>query len=177
MYIAFKKVFGTGRYAFAALSLFVAIIVAVLLFPNRSLVLGLYGDAGLIPAAHVAVLLLGSLVTNMSIFSIIGLIVTALLFSVNVTLFVYYIRRRYTHGPKRPGVSGTFGFIIGLFGVGCASCGSLLFASLLSAVGLGSLLSFLPFGGEELILLGIIFLLFSIYELLKKIRDPLVCRI
>jgi len=65
--------------------------------------------------------------------------------------------------------------VSGIFGVGCAACGSVIVSSLLLLVGAGGVLTILPFHGAEFGVLGIIFLWFSIYQLSKRIDDPLVC--
>lgn len=178
----FLKVFGNIKYILLSLAIFVVVVFLILWFPNRDLLIQTYFAFGFMKMFEIMFFLLGSVSSNHTIFSSTGLLTTALLFGINVSLFVYYIKRKIADSASqksgnKTGLSGAVGFLFGLLGVGCASCGSLLLASLLSIFGLGSVLSYLPFGGEEFIFIGIIFLLFSIYELLNKIKNPTVCSV
>jgi len=73
--------------------------------------------------------------------------------------------------------TSTVGLVLGVLGIGCASCGSLVLASLFSLLGLGGVFAMLPFGGVEFAVIGLIMLVISTYYLLKKIHDPMVCKI
>lgn len=53
----------------------------------------------------------------------------------------------------------------------CASCGVILLGSFVSL----GFLSYLPYGGVELSVLAIMILLWTIYNLIKKINNPYVC--
>jgi|SRR3989344_5264969 len=70
--------------------------------------------------------------------------------------------------------SGFFGFIgsgVGAFGVGCPTCGAVLFG----LIGMPLALMSLPFNGLELQVLGILILLISIYFMGKSING--VCKL
>ena len=69
------------------------------------------------------------------------------------------------------------GLVTGVFGIGCAACGTFVLTPLLIAVGAGGLIAFLPFGGEEFGVLSTGILGFSIFLTSKKIQDPLTCKI
>ncbi len=102
----------------------------------------------------------------------------AVLSGINIALLTFYIKRvqTATKGKKRASVASIGGLFLGVFGVGCAACGSVILTALLSLFGVGGLLLLLPFKGAEFGIIAIIILLFSCYTLVKHIGDPLVCR-
>jgi len=63
----------------------------------------------------------------------------------------------------------------GLFGVGCAACGTFVLSPVLSFVGASGLIALLPFGGEEFGALGVAMLAFSLVLTARKIGEPLAC--
>jgi len=123
--------------------------------------------------------LYGAIGSNFSTTSATYTIMIAVLFGINVSLLTYYIRRMRTGSPnvKGVGVAGIGGLVSGVFGIGCAACGTFIFTSVLALFGVGGILAYLPFGGEEFGFLGVALLVYSVYSLTKKITDPLVCPI
>lgn len=95
----------------------------------------------------------------------------AALFGLNVALVVHYMRDqvRINHAAG----ASALGIVIGLLGVGCAACGSVLLASLL---GVG-VLAALPFGGQEFAWLGLVIIAASTLAIAEKIADPSACKI
>jgi len=69
------------------------------------------------------------------------------------------------------------GMFLGLFGAGCASCGTLLLAPILTTLGIAGGLSKLPLHGFEISFLGIALLIFSSWMMLRKMAKPVVCEI
>ena len=86
-----------------------------------------------------------------------------------------FVRKRRRLGKKTVAV-GVGGFISGLFGVGCASCGAFLLTAILSSFGAMGLLVYLPLRGGELGVLGVILLIISLALISKKITEPLMCK-
>jgi hypothetical protein len=123
--------------------------------------------------------LYGSVFSSHTLYSATVAVVIAVLSGVNVSLLVYYIRRaqKASTGMKRTSVTSLGGLIVGILGVGCAACGSVVVTALLALFGVGGLLFLLPFGGAEFGVLAIILLLTANYYLLKHIGNPLVCRV
>jgi len=114
--------------------------------------------------------------TNFSVFSVTVTFLTVLLLSMNISLLIHYLRRqRRLIGSKRGHAAGATGLIAGIFGIGCAACGSIIMSAIFASVGAGGLLLLLPFHGAEIGLLGIGLLLFSIYQLTKQVTAPMVC--
>ena len=123
--------------------------------------------------------LYGAIKSNFSAVSATYTIVIAVLFGINVTLLTYYIRQRRggLSGLRSTGATGIGGLVSGAFGIGCASCGTFIFTSVLALFGAAGILAYLPFDGEEFGFLGVGLLLYSVYALTNKINDPLVCPI
>lgn len=177
-----KTVFSKFRY------LLIAVIVSLLVFslavwlPNFSLLSQvLHPDsAGTISEkANFVFSLYGSIGTNFTAISASYTIAIAILFGINIALLAYYIRR--ARGGVRnvgsSGAAGVGGLVSGIFGIGCAACGTFVLTSLLTLLGVSGLLVFLPFGGEEFGFIGVALLVYSIYILTNRIKDPMVCEI
>ena len=121
--------------------------------------------------------LLGSIVTNFTILSASYTIAIAILFGVNLAMVTYFLRRRVDDVKQSGIATGFFGITSGVIGMGCAACGSFLLMSILSLFGASWILSFLPLGGGEFGILGVILLTVSLYMTAKQIQNPAVCRI
>lgn len=163
--------------------LLLAAVVALIVFslsvwlPNLPLIFIVIKSSSLMEVLSLLFSLYGAISTNFTFTSALYTILIAALFGVNVSLLTYYIRkmRGAFSGLRSTGVAGIGGLISGVFGIGCAACGTFIFTSVLTMFGIGGLLAYLPFGGEEFGFLGVGLLLFSAYSLTKKINAPLVC--
>ena len=96
-----------------------------------------------------------------------------ILTALNFMLLTLYMRNRIRQ--ERLIGTGIAGMLIGIFGVGCASCGSVLLSSF---IGVSSTIAFLdvfPLNGLEFALLGIALLLFSSWTLVKKLQGKDAC--
>lgn len=118
---------------------------------------------------------LGAITTNFSGSSATLLVVISVLFGLNISLTVYYFKRRITF--QKAGGMSVAGMLVGLIGIGCASCGSVILSTFLGVGAAAAFTGFLPFGGQEFSILAIIILVVSLYVTGKKIADPLVCGI
>lgn len=176
----FRKVFTKIPYILlAALIAFVALSVAILV-QNTAIIIRVFQSSELVLSAKFAFLgsMYGLLFTNFTVFSALYTVSIALLFGINSALLTYYIRRRQSQTIRSNTsghTAGILGTVSGVFGVGCAACGSVIISGLLSLVGAGWLLALLPLRGAEFGLLGMILLSYSVYQLCKRINDPLVC--
>lgn len=104
------------------------------------------------------------------------ILITSLLLGIVVSMSLYTLL--YIHNPqalRKSAVSTSGGLIATVFGVGCAACGSMMIASILTAVGAAGLLLLLPFHGTEFGFLAIALLLYSVYGLARVISGPRVC--
>jgi hypothetical protein len=119
--------------------------------------------------------LLGSIQTNFSPLSRTVTIVSATLAGIQTSLLIYYLRQTImVH--REMGVS-LLGVATSLLGVGCASCGSVVLTSLIGLSSASTVLGILPFRGQEFGFLGIAILLMAITYTMKKINQPLLCKV
>ncbi|MCP6718769.1 MAG: hypothetical protein KJI71_00875 [Patescibacteria group bacterium] len=174
-----KQVFGNIRYlAVAVITGFAAFVLSVWL-PNLKLVGQVItsSTATLLDKYSILIGLLGSIKTNFSVFSGSYTIAIAVLFGANVAMVIYYFKQRKSFLQKN-GMALSFGGLVsGMFGIGCAACGTLVLGPLLSMIGAGGIIALLPFGGQGFGVLGVGVLSFSIFSTAKKIQDPLVCKV
>ena len=169
------------NYWYVLLTLFIGVLIFAfsVLLPNLKLVGMVWGDGAISTTSKVVLLinLLGSITTNFTILSAFTTISIAFLIGVNVALMLY-IYRRQKAGLSASGVAvSTFGTVIGMFGVGCAACGSLILTALLATFGGIGILALLPFQGQELSLVGVLALGYATYFLVQKINKPIMCKI
>jgi len=179
LFQALQKVFRKPIYILLALVTSFAVFAFAVWLPNISLIVKVMGHPGisLTQKLDLPISLLGSIVTNFTLLSALYTITIAILFGINVAIFVYFLRRRITDVEQSGIATGFFGITSGVIGMGCAACGSFLLTSLLSLVGASGILAFLPLGGGEFGILGVILLSVSIYLTAKKIQNPAVCKI
>lgn len=118
---------------------------------------------------------LGSFVTNFTLVSQIMIILVSLLVGINVALLTFYFKKR--RALQRSAGTSALGVFIGIFGVGCSACGSVLLSSIFGISTSFAIISFLPLGGLEFGLIGILLISFSIYNIAKKIQSPAICKV
>lgn len=172
-----KDVFSNPRYVFLAAIVSVIVFVVTIWLQNIQLIGQVLGSSSLTVYSKIKFLitLLLGILTNFSGFTATYFIVIAILFGINLTLMSYYLQKRKTLNQKSM-LASVGGMLSGLFGIGCAACGSFILAGLLPLVGIG-FLAYLPLKGGEFGLLGIGLLLVSSYLLSKSIQQPVVCEI
>jgi hypothetical protein len=97
----------------------------------------------------------------------------------NTALLAYYIKKMNTFGIKigKAGTVSVGGFVSGIFGIGCASCGAFIATTLLTSIGIGGVITLLPLGGEEFGIVGVVLLVWSQYLLVKQIKFGNICPI
>lgn len=175
-------VFRKPKYLLIAIVVAVGVFTFAVWLPNFSLlsrVLHPDSAGSFSEKAHFLWSLYGSIGTNFTPVSATYTVAIAILFGVNVALFAYYIARARggVRGVGSTGAAGFGGLVSGIFGIGCAACGTFILTSVLTLFGVSGLLVILPLGGEEFGLIGVGLLIYSIYLLTKKINNPLVCKV
>jgi hypothetical protein len=172
-----KQVFSQYRYSITALIVTLLVISGLLLLPYAPLINQVISSGADVWDKMTFVLsLYATIYTKFHWYGIINLIMISILFGINVALIIYYIKqRRVKSGSVGLSLAGMGGLVSSLLGIGCASCGSVIVVSVLGLFGASGILLLLPFQGAEFAVLGLFMLLFSIYYLIKKISNPLVC--
>ena len=176
--LAIKEVFSHVRYIAIAAPITFAVLAFAVWLPNWRLLHTVFltsHDVAFTDATKVAFGLFGSLGTNFTTVSLTYTILIAILFGMNIAMLVFYVRKRKASLQGKGAVAGVGGLVAGIFGIGCAACGTFLLSAILALVGAGGIVALLPFGGEEFGILGVLLLLYSIYWVAKKIQEPLVC--
>ncbi len=101
--------------------------------------------------------------------------IIAILTGINIAIAVYLMRRNLlVRGTRR---LASLSALTALLGVGCLSCGTSLLAALIGVVASTTLLGLLPLHGLEFSFFAVIILLFSIWQLAKKVVGPDSCQI
>jgi hypothetical protein len=98
----------------------------------------------------------------------------SLIGGINISLAYTYMRLR-GEVLLDSGMYNGLGLIVAFLGIGCAACGSAFLSVVLSLLGFSSMLSYLPYGGEEIGYIGLLFLFMATYHLSKKVNSPLTC--
>lgn len=159
------------------LGLIVVITLAILIFfawtPNRELLWETLRSPSIHPYLKRKLFwgITGSLFTNLHLFDLVMLVVSASLAGLQTALVVAHVRCKVRMGQVA-GLS-LIGTLSSLLGVGCSACGSVLLTGILGVSG-AALLQKLPFKGMELGLLGIAVLALSIAvttQLLHKTKS------
>lgn len=119
--------------------------------------------------------LLGSITTNFTFLSALGTVLIALLFGVQISLIVYLLRSRSLALAGRSAATSGAGMGVGLLGVGCAACGSLVLTAIIPVIGASGVLALLPLRGAEFSLLGAIIIAVSIFFTVRRMTRPAVC--
>lgn len=170
-----------GRPSYVALAILVAVVVMALALwlPNLGLLRQIM-FASAAPVASkigIALGLLGAIGTNYTVLSAMALAAAALLFGANVALLVFGTRARHsmltTQGSGL--VVSLSGVTTSLVGIGCAACGSLVLAPVLSFLGAGGLLAALPWAGEEFVVPGLGLLLLSVFLTARGLASSGAC--
>ena len=172
IFLAFKKVFGRKRYIALFFILFSISILFSIWLPNLSFIKNLIFSENISIWQKVRLLIssLGAFKTNFTFLAKITTLITSFLFSLNFTflLFCFFKYLSIAKSLKK----SLLGFLFGILGVGCTSCGSFILASFLGISGSVVFLSYFPLKGQEFALIGSIVFLISIYFLAREIvRD------
>jgi len=168
------------KYRYILLGSFVAFIVFSfsVFLPNFSLVWTVgTSSASFAEKFSFIVSLYGAIQTNFTFISASYTILIALLFGLNIALLAYFIRTRSVGAVQGNAAVGIGGLVSGIFGIGCAACGTFILSAVLGLFGATALLTFLPLRGEEFGILGVLLLGYTAYALLKKMKEPAVCSI
>lgn len=101
-------------------------------------------------------------------------ILGSLLGGINMSLAYTYMK---TRGEiiLRSGLYSGLGLFFAFLGIGCVACGTALIAVILSFLGLSTMIHTLPYQGQEIGYIGIIFLCMATYTLAKKVTAPATC--
>ncbi len=172
------KVFSNPRYMVLAALVAVLVFAFAVWLPNWRLVITVITSPSVsfIEAISIMLGLFLSIGTNFTVVSASYTVLIAVLFGTNVALLTYYVSKRNGTIQGKGSALGVGGVVSGIFGIGCAACGSFILTSVLALIGAGGIITLLPFGGEEFGILGVALIGYATYWTIKKIEEPLVCK-
>lgn len=165
----------TGWIAAAGGALFVVLITVALV--NARLLAFIFGESGFsagLKLRSAAQVLWGGRL----IFTYPGgwlALVLAALFGLNLALIIHYMRHQVE--VNRAAGASLIGIVVGLLGVGCAACGSVLLSALIGAGSTVGGIGLLPMHGQEFAWLGVIITALATFSIAGKIASPAACRI
>lgn len=164
-----RLVVGIPRYAALAVLATAVALTAASLSLNPDL--AWFALTGPIPASDRATILLELYPFVGTVFpQLHGVVLVAVsaLVGLDVALVSYHLAR---HGiDLQSSGSGVLGAVLGVLGAGCAACGTVVLAGLLSLVGGSGLLLLLPLGGLEFALLAVVPLVLSTFWIAEGLR-------
>lgn len=129
---------------------------------------------GLSKRMHLAVVTLFDISSAFTVSTLILATLGSLLAGINLALAYVYMKTRGEMLIKSGLYSG-LGLLLALFGIGCAACGTALLSLILGFFGFSAMLNVLPYQGQEIGYIGLIFLMIATYFLAKKVSAPNVC--
>jgi len=171
---AIVGVFSRPVYAAFGLAVSFALFLFVAWFPNRELMLLALTSSTL----SFWTLFFEShrfFAVNQNEFGSVLTVLTVALSGLYFPLLAFYLRRGIVRG--RTAGFGVFGSIMGMLGVGCAACNSIILSSVIGAGAAAGFVGILPFRGVEIGLLGIVILIASIFLIARKIQEVEICTI
>lgn len=117
----------------------------------------------------------GAFQTNLMIEDQIFTVIIAILSGITMAMVVYYFKYRFSVHAA----AGTsfLGVVVGLLGVGCSACGSVVVSTIFGVGATGIFLGVFPFEGTEISVLSVVILLGSLYVIARKIASPKMCDI
>lgn len=170
-----KTVFKKPSAVFGALGIFFVLLFVVVWLPNLRFLWTILTSPFFSAGARVKIIVsgFGGLATNFTPLSLIITITVLTLTSVYLAMVVVYLEKRSF--LYREAGFGASAFVLGMFGVGCASCGSVIISGLLGAGAAAGFLGFFPLNGQEFGIASIALLLVSLGWLSRKFADPVSC--
>ncbi len=176
------QIFSKGWYVLLASIIALAAFVLTTWLGNLGLVWQITTSEWLsiVEKARILLALVGSIVTNFTPFSAFSAVATAILFGLNSAVAVYSfreLRASKSLGRTASSAAGIGGLLSGLFGIGCAACGTMLISPALAFLGAGTFVTLLPFGGQEFSALGVGLLIISLAIQLRAISQAAICPI
>lgn len=111
--------------------------------------------------------------TNFTWLGQVLVLVTTFLSSMNFLLLVYYFQKNGSFF-RQSGV-GILGLLLGVSGLGCSVCGSVILTIFIGITLTTTVLGLLPFGGFEISLLGLVILLGNLWYIGIKLQKIQIC--
>ncbi len=151
---------------------FIYFSISVFLLNYRLVLSSVFGDYPLNFKFNILFQLLVGSYSAFEFFDFILLLVTSLLVGMNIFMIYKIVKSLSAPGVKLSVAVGGSS-ILGVFVVGCSSCGF----SVLSLLGLAGALSFIPFEGMGIHLITAVLLILSLWYSIRTYHNKIVCKI
>ncbi len=167
-----QKVFKKPTYWVITISTASLFFILNMLLPNIKTLGEVASTLGGKRYIYFVIALIQGGIDNITATSLTMLITIATLVGVMVSLITYQVKMTKMFA-MHDGKATTIGALLGIAAPGCASCG----VGVLSAIGLTSALTYLPFKGLEIAALSVVLLVGSTGSLASRIADGDACKI
>ncbi len=117
----------------------------------------------------------GALQTNFGSIQKIILVLSAILFGITIASVVYYARRQFK-AVRSAGYS-MIGAVIGILGVGCSACGSVIITAVLGTSASLFVAQYFPLKGLEFSIIGLVIMVFALRSILDKVVTGGTCAV
>lgn len=174
---AMRQVFSTWQYWLVSICVAAAIVLITILLSQYQFITSVLSSELFDSIVKFKVIFssLGVFQTNLTTENQIFAIAIALLSGITIAMVVYYFKHRFS--VQMAAGTSFLGVLVGLLGVGCSACGSVVVSTIFGIGAASAFLGALPFKGTEINILSMLILLGSIYMIAKKIVSPDVCEI
>lgn len=169
-------------FTFRYISLFIASSVTVwILFMTVSL----YREWGIILESHLSLVdtvhsmvgLYQDPLTHQNWWNLVAVLIIALLSATDMVLLSYVRRYQKEKIQTKRSATTLTAAALGMLGMGCAACGSLLLSVLLAYIGISASFLLVTYIGYGSLIFAILLLSYSVYRLYGHAKNPLVCPI
>ena len=173
--LSLREVFKRVRYWVIAILVSASLFTLMIWLPNHALIGYILKTTGFEFGQKLKILFysFGSFQTNFTLGNQISIVVVSFLAGVNIALLVFYMKKRAAL-QRSAGVS-VLGMFVGLFGIGCSACGSVLITTLFGLGAVGGIIGFLPLHGLEFGLSSILIMFASIVYVAHRLQTGTVC--
>ncbi len=160
------------KFIISTLTIAIIYVAITIYLMNVSLLKStLLGSFTLSYKFNLLIALLGGIWTAMSRFGLSMLVLAALLTGANLTLIVQRITSLNSSGKLHFMAGGSS--LLGFIGSGCAACG----LPVLALLGLSGSVIYLPYRGQEILILAVGLLILSFYLMIKSDAKEKICKI
>ena len=168
---AFGIVFKEKKYYLITIAITIAIAAFLNFAVNLDFIISTFtSDYELSNKIYIFIGLFEGIFTTNTEATLLGITIVGILAGINTSFIIYKYRLERTIS-KTEGLKGAFGTFLGVFAGGCASCA----LSVAALLGVTSVLTFLPFNGSELIIVGILVLFLVLFSSARSVLG--ICNI
>ena len=166
--LVFKKV----QYSIGALCVAVVSYLLLVVAPQYQLISFFWGlQINFWRKIYFVLTIAGSFLSSTELLNAAYVVAVSVLLGLNIAAFIYFYRSVHKGFDGKSIGAGLGGGFLAFLGAGCASCGTFIATYVLGLLGAQGLLLWLPLGGMEFAIVGIVGLVVSLYLVCKKVAE------